>query len=143
LVIIGTRNRVLVQHLSAAKWRSMFTTPESAMRRRPFLASQALVAGAAAFAPRLPFVSEGNGRRRISLCFTAWLVLINLAVYAQMGPEQNVQTTNRTLTLTGAVDLALKQNLDVQVANIETARKQQDLNTAMNQSCIGKHEAIE
>jgi len=33
---------------------------------------------------------------------------------------------SKKLTLSGAVDLALKQNLDIQIANIETASKQQD-----------------
>jgi outer membrane protein TolC len=38
----------------------------------------------------------------------------------------NAPSSNEKLTLAGAVDLALKQNLDIQIANIETAIKQQD-----------------
>lgn len=38
----------------------------------------------------------------------------------------NAPSNSEKLTLTGAVDLALKQNLDIQVANIEIASKQQD-----------------
>ena len=56
------------------------------------------------------------------------------AVRAQNGHPSGMQTesamppasSSATLTLTGAVDLALKQNLDIQLANIETASKQQD-----------------
>ena len=36
------------------------------------------------------------------------------------------QTDSERLTLGGAVDLALKQNLDIQIANIEIATRQQD-----------------
>jgi outer membrane protein len=38
----------------------------------------------------------------------------------------NAASSSEKLTLAGAADLALKQNLDIQVANIETASKQQD-----------------
>jgi outer membrane protein len=38
----------------------------------------------------------------------------------------NAPASSEKLTLAGAVDLALKQNLDIQVANIETASKQQE-----------------
>jgi outer membrane protein len=39
---------------------------------------------------------------------------------------QNAPSGSEKLTLAGAVDLALRQNLDIQVANIEAASKQQD-----------------
>jgi outer membrane protein TolC len=38
----------------------------------------------------------------------------------------NIPSSSEKLTLAGAVSLALKQNLDIQIANIETASKQQD-----------------
>jgi outer membrane protein len=38
----------------------------------------------------------------------------------------NAPSSSEKLTLAGAVDLALKQNLDIQIANIEAASKQQD-----------------
>ena len=38
----------------------------------------------------------------------------------------NAPSSSEKLTLAGAVDLALKQNLDIQIANIETASRQQD-----------------
>lgn len=80
-------------------------------------------------------------QRRLSGYFRAALLLIVFgaqfqAVRAQNGLPSGTQTeatmpptgTSRstTLTLTGAVYLALKQNLDIQVANIEIASKQQD-----------------
>src|SRR5260370_22926986 len=51
-----------------------------------------------------------------------WLALIFLAcsAWAQSQPD------DLSLTLTDAVTLALKQNPDVQVANLELARKQQE-----------------
>ena len=39
---------------------------------------------------------------------------------------QDASSRDRKLSLNGAVDLALKQNLDIQIANIETATRQQD-----------------
>ncbi|MGA7832585.1 MAG: TolC family protein [Terracidiphilus sp.] len=38
----------------------------------------------------------------------------------------NAPSSSERLTLAGAVDLALRQNLDIQIANIETATRQQD-----------------
>jgi outer membrane protein TolC len=38
----------------------------------------------------------------------------------------NVPPSSEKLTLAGAIDLALRQNLDIQIANIETTTRQQD-----------------
>jgi outer membrane protein TolC len=46
---------------------------------------------------------------------------------------QNTPTASQKLTLTSAVDLALKQNLDLQIANIETATRQQDRQIARSE----------
>ena len=51
------------------------------------------------------------------------------AAFAQDSPASmlsNPPSSSEKLTLTGAVDLALKQNLDIQIANIETATRQQE-----------------
>ncbi|SEF79192.1 Outer membrane protein TolC [Bryocella elongata] len=42
----------------------------------------------------------------------------------------NAPYRSDALTLAGAVDFALKQNLDLQIANIETAKRQQDVEIA-------------
>jgi outer membrane protein len=61
-------------------------------------------------------------RSRISLSF-----LLLIALYAiPIAVAQNATERSQTLTLTDAVDLALKQNLDIQIANIETAKQQQE-----------------
>jgi outer membrane protein TolC len=49
--------------------------------------------------------------------------------FAQRSPDSmpsNAPSSSEKLTLAGAVDLALRQNLDIQIANIETATRQQD-----------------
>lgn len=56
---------------------------------------------------------------------TGFLILL-LGVPAQAAIAQDAGTGSQTLTVTTAVDLALKQNLDLQIANIETAMSQQD-----------------
>jgi outer membrane protein len=56
----------------------------------------------------------------------AALLLLILATKAEGMKAQDASSGDQTLTLVGAVDLALKQNLDIQVANIETATRQQD-----------------
>ena len=51
------------------------------------------------------------------------------AAFAQRSPDSmlsNAPSSSEKLTLAGAVDLALRQNLDIQIANIETATRQQD-----------------
>lgn len=45
----------------------------------------------------------------------------------------NQPSGSEKLTLAGAVDLALKQNLDIQIAHIETASKQQDRSLARSE----------
>ena len=48
---------------------------------------------------------------------------------AQRSPDSmlsNAPSSSEKLTLVGAVDLALRQNLDIQIANIETATRLQD-----------------
>jgi len=51
------------------------------------------------------------------------------AAFAQRLPDSmlsNPPSSSEKLTLAGAVDLALNQNLDIQIANIETATRQQE-----------------
>ncbi len=56
----------------------------------------------------------------------AALLLLILGAKAQVMKAQDASSGGQKLTLVGAVDLALKQNLDIQIANIETATRQQD-----------------
>ena len=56
----------------------------------------------------------------------AVLLLLMLGMRAEMMMAQEAISGDQKLTLNGAVDLALKQNLDIQIANIETATRQQD-----------------
>lgn len=78
-------------------------------------------------------------QRRLSRYFGAalWLIVFGAQIQAVRAQNENSSPTqteatippassSARLTLTGAVDLALKQNLEIQVANIETASKQQD-----------------
>jgi len=55
----------------------------------------------------------------------AALLLLVLGTKAAV-KAQDASSRDRKLSLNGAVDLALKQNLDIQIANIETATRQQD-----------------
>ena len=72
-------------------------------------------------------VIENNGRQRYtSLKIAAGLLLLIFGAQSEVAMAQNAPAASQELTLTGAVDLALKQNLDVQIANIETATRQQD-----------------
>jgi len=54
------------------------------------------------------------------------LLLIILGAQFQAVTAQEERSGRDKLTLAGAVDMALKQNLDIQIANIETAARQQD-----------------
>ena len=57
------------------------------------------------------------------------LCLLPATAFAQRSPVSmlsNAPSSSEKLTLVGAVDLALRQNLDIQIANIETATRQQD-----------------
>jgi outer membrane protein len=56
----------------------------------------------------------------------AALLLLTLGTIAQMMKAQDPSPAGQKLSLNDAVDLALKQNLDIQIANIETATQQQD-----------------
>jgi outer membrane protein len=70
---------------------------------------------------------ENYGRQRL-LTAKIWaaLLLIIFCVQIEVAVAQNAPPTSQKLTLARAVDLALKQNLDTQIANIDTASKQQD-----------------
>lgn len=100
---------------------------ESAMPLRPILVSIAVVAGAASLAPCQRLATESDSRQRFPLpLLAAALLFIIFAAQAEIALAQNAPALPLKLTLTEAVDIALKQNLDIQVANIETASKQQE-----------------
>ncbi len=75
--------------------------------------------------------NKGGLRLKTSIV-AAGLLLLLLGARAEAAMAQDAANSSSAssaaegLTLTGAVDLALKQNLDVQIANIETASEQQD-----------------
>lgn len=79
-------------------------------------------------------LNVGRGRLErflplILIAISASLCLSPARAFAQRSPESvvsNPSSSNEKLTLGGAVDLALRQNLDIQIANIETATRQQD-----------------
>src|SRR5271156_5337912 len=71
--------------------------------------------------------TEKNGRQRFtSFQIGDGLLLLILWGLAQVAMGQTAPAAAQKLTLTGAVELALKQNLDLQIANIETATRQQE-----------------
>jgi outer membrane protein TolC len=71
--------------------------------------------------------TESSGRKRFTSAKIAGaLLLLVLAAKTEAVKAQGSSSAGRKLTLSGAVDLALKQNLDIQIANIETATQQQD-----------------
>jgi outer membrane protein len=67
-----------------------------------------------------------DGERFTSLKIATGLVLLIWGAQSPMAIAQDAPAASQKLTLTAAVDLALKQNLDLQIANIETATRQQD-----------------
>src|SRR3954452_8693544 len=73
--------------------------------------------------------TERRGRTNLHvLTPTVWaalLLIVLLGGKIEAGVAQNASSSIQKLTLTGAVDLAIKQNLDIQIANIDAARKQQ------------------
>jgi len=70
---------------------------------------------------------KNHGRRRLRTAKVgAAFLLIIYGAQVEAARAQSAPSNSQKLTLAGAVDLALKQNLDIQVANIETASKQQD-----------------
>ena len=105
----------------------MFKSLESAMPRRPILLSNTVVAGVACFAPCHLFATKSNGRQRFQSPFlAAGLLCMVFVASAEIALAQNAPAMPEKLTLTEAVDIALTQNLDIQVANVETAINQQD-----------------
>jgi len=70
--------------------------------------------------------TESSVRQRIPSAKIAAAVLLILGTKAVVMKAQDTSSGNQKLTLVSAVDLALKQNLDIQIANIETATRQQD-----------------
>ena len=99
-----------------------------AMPRRPLCTSDYEVAGTAGLATHQLFVNEcQSGHLFATLTLLAGLLLIIPFIWTERAIAQNTPDTNQKLILTGAVDLALKQNLELQIANIETATREQDL----------------
>jgi outer membrane protein TolC len=74
--------------------------------------------------------SENRDRTKMQLLtaiiWATLLFIFVLGAKSEVAVGQDAPSRNQTLTLATAVDLALKQNLDIQIANIETARKQQE-----------------
>jgi outer membrane protein len=71
--------------------------------------------------------TESSGRQWFPPAkITAALLLLILGIKAEVIRAQDASSGDQKLTLNSAVDLALKQNLDIQIANIETATRQQD-----------------
>jgi outer membrane protein TolC len=71
--------------------------------------------------------NQSNGRQQSSsLTAGAAFVLLGLIALPSTVFAQDARAERLKLTLAGAVGLALTQNLDLQVANIETSARQQD-----------------
>ena len=71
--------------------------------------------------------TKSSARRWFSSAkIAAALLVVILGMEAEVMKAQDTSSGDQKLTLVDAVDLALKQNLDIQIANIETASKQQD-----------------
>src|SRR5690349_18161224 len=69
---------------------------------------------------------ENYGRQRLLTAKTwAALLVIIFCVQIEVAVAQNAPSTSQKLTLARAVDLALKQNLDIQIANIDSVSNQQ------------------
>ena len=72
-------------------------------------------------------VNASRGKQQFrSLKIAAGLLLFIFGAQLPIALAQNAPAATQKLTLAGAVDLALKQNLDLQVANIETTTRQQE-----------------
>jgi outer membrane protein TolC len=71
-------------------------------------------------------IKNYGGQRFVTGIIRSAFLLLIFGAQIQAAMAQNGASGSEKLTLAGAVDLALKQNLDIQVANIETATKQQD-----------------
>jgi outer membrane protein len=75
----------------------------------------------------MKMTNESNATRGVSAAkIAAALLLFILATTTGAIKAQDAPSAARRLSLTDTVDLALKQNLDVQIADIETATRQQD-----------------
>jgi outer membrane protein len=71
--------------------------------------------------------TESGGRQWFPPAkIAAALLLLILCTKVEGMQAQESSSGDQKLTLSNAVDLALKQNLDIQVANIDTATRQQD-----------------
>jgi outer membrane protein TolC len=82
--------------------------------------------------------AQNNGRRQAktrAIAATFLLLILCATIPAASAQDALPAAPNpaRSLTLTGAVDLALKQNLGIQIANIETASQQQERAVARSQ----------
>lgn len=73
----------------------------------------------------MPTANKVRTAQPLALLAAGFLLLV-LGVQGQAAVAQDAGTGPRALTVTSAVDLALKQNLDLQIANLETAMSQQD-----------------
>ena len=71
-------------------------------------------------------ITKNDSLQRFTSCIiAAALLLIVLPAPAGAAMGQDPPSASQSLTLKDAVNLALKQNLDLQIANIETAIQQQ------------------
>ncbi len=61
-----------------------------------------------------------------TLSTAAGVLILMLCMQVQVSAAQDAGAQSQTLTVTSAVDLALQQNLDLQIANLETSMSQQD-----------------
>lgn len=105
----------------------MPTGSQSAVPRSNSLASDSCGAVKARLSLRPPLVKEGKGRQLFtSLIIAAGLLCFFLSIRGEEALSQNASAAQLKLTQTEAIDIALKQNLDIQVANLETASAQQD-----------------
>lgn len=85
--------------------------------------------------------TEKRSARFLRLCAVAAGLFLLVLVAKESAMGQNAPAEARTMTLKGAVDLALKQNLDLQMANIQTAVRQQD--RAIARSALLPHAGLE
>ncbi|WP_433975511.1 TolC family protein [Tunturiibacter lichenicola] len=69
---------------------------------------------------------ERSSRQWFPPAKVAVLLLLILGTKAEVMKAQGAPSADQKLSLKGAVDLALKQNLDIQIGDIETATQQQD-----------------